>query len=97
MSLFQSPFLVERLRLQSFPVIALISGEKIGDYIRLADKLKDGVEALEILIERRAYEAGVLDKCRPEKKPKAAPTIFGAKPARRGIRGGDTDESDDDY
>ncbi|CAD5218470.1 unnamed protein product [Bursaphelenchus okinawaensis] len=93
----RSPFLVERLKLQSFPVIAIVLGDKIGDYIRLADKLNDSVQSLEHYIEKRLFEAKVITECRSE-PPKAAKakTIFGMAPPKRGIRGGRHDESDDE-
>ncbi|CAD5224906.1 unnamed protein product [Bursaphelenchus xylophilus] len=93
----RSPFLVERLNLKIFPVIAVITGDKVGDYIRLADKLNDTVESLEHYIETRLFEAGVITECRsqPPKQQKSK-TIFGMAPLKRGIRGGRHDESDDE-
>lgn len=86
----QCPFLVQRLRLKSIPVIAIIANEKIRDYIRLADKLEQSVNALEQTIEQKLFEAGAIEKVRSVAQPKKPQIISG-------IRGHDSDDSDIDY
>jgi len=85
----RSPFLVERLRLKSIPVIAIVVNEKIRDYIRLADKLEQSVGDLERTIEQKLFEVGAIEKVRPTAQPKT--TII-----RKGIRGHESDNSDSD-
>lgn len=61
---------MERLRLKSIPVIGIVANEKIKDYIRLSDKLENGVQALEDIIEQRLFEAGAIEKVRSNGKDK---------------------------
>ncbi|KAI6236690.1 TXNDC9 protein [Aphelenchoides besseyi] len=85
------PFLIERLRLKSIPVIAIVRNEKIVDYIRLADKLEKNVDELERLIEQKLFEAGAIEKVRSNVQAKTTATV------KRSIRGHDSDDSDFDY
>lgn len=83
--------MVERLRLKSIPVIAIVANEKIRDYIRLSDKLEQSVEDLEKLIEQKLYEVGAIEKVRSTAAQPRKPII------QRGIRGHTSDNSDSDY
>ncbi|KAI6186917.1 TXNDC9 protein [Aphelenchoides besseyi] len=85
------PFLIERLRLKSIPVIAIVRNEKIVDYIRLADKLEKNVNELERLIEQKLFEAGAIEKVRSNVQAKTTATV------KRSIRGHESDDSDFDY